>query len=163
LFGIANSILVRVNYDRQLHEKVAEDLAEATVTFFRDGLTKNRAASAEKWTEEFLTFWDPYITKLAPMVKDPGFSSENEYRIIHEFQIDEMKRLKFIQKQTMMSRHLPLSTPGEMWVPRLPIAKVLVGPCRHAEITRISVDTLLRQMGYGTGHVFSSTRPYQQT
>lgn len=165
LFGIPNSIVARVNYDKALHEKVAESVAEATIRFLRDGVKKKRAETPEKWAGEFLTFWDPYITRLAPMVKDPGFSSENEYRIIHEFHIEELKHMKFVQKNTMMSRHLPLSLPkgGEMWVPRLPLTKLIVGPCRHAEISRISVDTLLRQMGYGSGKVVSSARPFQQT
>lgn len=165
LFGSPNSVMVRVNYDRTLHEKLAAEIAEATVKFLQDGLDNKRAESPQKWEEEFFTYWDPFITRLAPMVKDPGFSSENEYRIIHEFHIGELKDMKFVQKRTMLSRHLALSFPfgGEAWVPRLPVAKVLVGPCRHREITRISVDTLLRKMGYGTGKGFSSQRPFQET
>jgi len=164
LFGAWNSILVRVNYDRSLHEKLASEIAEATVAFLQDGLDKNRAESPQKWEEEFFAYWDPFITRLSPMVKDPGFSSENEYRVIHEFHVAELKDMKFMQKRTMLSRHVALSFPlgGEAWVPRLPIEKVLVGPCRHREITRISVDTLLRKMGYGSGKVSSSQRPFQE-
>lgn len=159
-----NSLLVRVNYDEKMHEQVANAIAEKTVEFFLEGLKNNRAATAEEWKKEFFAFWDPYISRLAPMVKDPGFAAEKEYRIVHEFQIGELKNLKFAQKKTLFSRHLPLSFPagGEAWVPRLPIAKILIGPCRHKEITRISVDTLLRKMGYGTGLVFSSKRPFQE-
>jgi hypothetical protein len=165
LFGTSNSVTVRVNYDAALHQSVASEIADKTVQFFRDGLDNKRAATAEEWEEEFLAFWDPYITRLAPMVKDPGFAAENEYRIIHELHVAELKDMKFIQKKTMMARHLPLSFPrgGEAWVPRLPIEKVLVGPCRHREISRVSVDTLMRKMGYGSGKVFSSQRPFQET
>ena len=171
LVGVPNSLLVKVNYDKVTHENIASQVAEATVRFFREGLEQKRADTAEKWEDEFLARWDPLITYLAPMVKDPGFSSENEYRIVHELQISELKDMKFIQKSTMMSRHLPLRLPagGEMWVPRLPFVKVLVGPCRHREITRITVDTLLRKWGYGAGMVFSSSghsskpeRPYNR-
>jgi hypothetical protein len=45
----------------------------------------------------------------------------------------------------------------------LPIAKVKAGPTRHKEITRISIDTLMRQMGYGQGHVSVSGIPFQAT
>ena len=163
LFGVGP--LVRVNYDGPLHQKLATEIADATVKFFLEGLEKKRAETADKWAEEFLTFWDPFLTRLAPMVKDPGFGSEKEYRIIHEFTVPELKNMCFVQKKTMMSRHIALSFPlgGEAWVPRLPIAKILVGPCRHREITRISVDTLLRKMGYGGGKVYSSKRPFQET
>jgi len=130
LFGNPNSTLVRVNYNRTTHEKIAAEIAEATVDFFCDGLNNKRAERPEKWAEEFLTFWDPSITRLAPLVKDPGFAAENEYRIVHELQKLELKDMKILQKKTMMSRHLPLSFPAgpEAWVPRLPLKKVIVGP-----------------------------------
>jgi hypothetical protein len=165
LFGAANSVLVKVNYDKSLHEKLASEIAESTLKFFLEGLSERQGEDTKKWPEEFLTFWDPFITRLAPMVKDPSFSAEQEYRVIHEFHRDELKDMVILQKKTMMSRHLRLSFPlgGEAWVPRLPISKVIVGPCRHREISRISVDTLLRKMGYGTGKVFSSVRPFQET
>src|SRR5437868_4830602 len=119
----------------------------------------------DKWENEFMTEWDVAISYLSPLVKDPAFAAENEYRIIHEFIPDDLRNAVFIQKKTMMTRHVSLSFPrgGEAWVPRLPIEKVMVGPCRHREITRISVDTLLRKMGYGGGKAFSSVRPFQET
>jgi hypothetical protein len=101
LVGVPNSLLVKVNYDKVTHENIASQVAEATVRFFREGLEQKRADTAEKWEDEFLARWDPLITYLAPMVKDPGFSSENEYRIVHELQISELKDMKFIQKSTI--------------------------------------------------------------
>ncbi len=98
LFGAPNSWLVRVNYERRLHEKLASAVAEATIKFFQDGLAKKRAETPEKWKEEFFTFWDPFITRLAPMVKDSSFAAEREYRVVHEFQGFEMKDMRFIQK-----------------------------------------------------------------
>jgi hypothetical protein len=165
LFGsTSNSLVVRVNYDRSVHENLAREAAEATVRFFEKGIAENRSETPAKWQEEFLTFWDPFISRLAPLVKDPGFKSENEYRIIHEFQTSQLTDMQFLQKKSMLSRHIALTFPlgGEAWVPRLPIEKVLVGPCRHREITRISVDTLMRKMGYASGKVFSSQRPFQE-
>jgi hypothetical protein len=111
LLGVPNSLLVRVSYDKAAHEKIASEVAEATVRFFRDGLEQKRSESAEIWEGEFLEKWDTLITYLAPLVKDPGFSSENEFRIVHELQVTELKDMKFIQKDTMMSRHLPLGLP----------------------------------------------------
>jgi hypothetical protein len=70
-----------------------------------------------------------------------------------------MARVKFKQKSTLMSRHLPLSFAGS---PMLPIAGVIIGPGRHQQITRVSVDTALRQKGYSTGLVSLSDIPFQQ-
>jgi hypothetical protein len=159
--------LVKVNYDKALHEQIALTVAEATVKVYEEELQarqKDESATLEqtfleevlkdeleKWETEFMMEWDVALSYLSPLVKDPGFAAENEYRIIHEFNPDDLRNAVLVQKKTMMTRHIPLSFPrgGEAWVPRLPIEKVMIGPCRHREITRISVDTLLRKMGYG--------------
>jgi hypothetical protein len=165
LFGNPNSLVVRVNYDTEQHLAVAEQVAAATVKFFRDGIEKGRAPSPAEWMGEFLPVWTNFIGQLAPLVKDEAFRAENEYRIVHQLQANEMGRVRFTQKETLMSRHLPLTFPhpAAPRFPMLPIVGVKVGPSRHKEITRISVDTLLLQMGYGGGHVSSSSIPFQAT
>ena len=158
-YNDGNSLVVRVNYDQALHEKVAAEVAEATVRFYLEGLPSN-PAEVETWKDSFFVNWDTRITRLAPMIKDPSFAAEKEFRIIRELQVSDLASMKFVQRDTMMSRHLPLRRQfGEQKFPMLPIERIIVGPCRHREITRISVDTLMRQMGYGTGHVTASKRP----
>jgi hypothetical protein len=111
-----------VNYDGATHEKIAAELAEATVRFFRAGLQNNRASTPEQWETGLGPVWDNVLSHLSPMVKDPGFAAENEYRIIHELMVGELPQMKFLQKATMMSRHLPLRVPSETRGPRLPIS-----------------------------------------
>jgi hypothetical protein len=163
LIGIPNSLLVRVNYDRDAHLRLVLKAAHATVRFFKDGIEKNRAESIVQWTKEFLEVWDDVITQIAPMIKDPSFLSEKEFRIVHQLTTDDARSLRVIQKETMMTRHLPLRTPSIAVVPTLPIVGVRVGPCRHPAVTRISVDTALRQRGYGGGLVSSSSVPFRHT
>jgi hypothetical protein len=165
LFGIPGSIVVRVNYDKDLHQEIAGRVAAATVSFFQDGLAKKRAESTEAWQNEFVPRWEESISRLAPLVKDPAFIAEHEFRIVHEFSFLEMRNLEFIQKSTMMSRHIRLTLPngGKMWIPRLPVKRIMVGPGRHREITRVSVDLLLKKMGYMGIPVVSSKIPFQKT
>jgi len=99
------------------------------------------------------------------MVKDAAFRHENEYRIVHELQGHEMGQLRFKQRATLMSRHLPLIFPPQSYATQsqlLPIAEVMVGPSRHKEISRVSVETLLRQKGYQVP-VTASKIPFQLT
>lgn len=126
---------------------------------------KYGSPSPEEWGSAFLQAWDAAITQIAPMAKEPGFSGEREYRIIRQLQIGELHKIRLAQKTTMMSRHLPIRFPknNETLNPKLPIAKIIVGPSRHRAITRISVDVLLRQLGYSEGLVSSSQRPFQAT
>jgi hypothetical protein len=163
--GAANSWIVKVNYDKEIHEKTTATVAATTIKLYEEGLAGTNSDEIVKWENEFLLSWDSNISYLAPLVKDPGFSDENEYRIIHEFVADDSKNIVISQKKTMMTRHVPICFPrgGEAWVPRLPIENVMVGPCRHPGITGISVGTLLRRMGYGGGKMMYSVRPFQET
>jgi hypothetical protein len=165
LFGNQNSFVARVSYNAEQHKAVAEKVADATVQFFRDGLEKNRAASPAEWEADFVPVWTNWIGRLAPLVKNEAFQAEHEYRVVHQLQVNEMGQVRFRPRKTLMSRHLPLSFPQPRAprFPMLPIVGVKIGPTHHKEITRVSVDLLLMQMGYGTGHVTVSDIPFQST
>jgi hypothetical protein len=163
LRGCRHSIVARINYDNALHQTLANKVAEAMVLFFLEGIGKYAPADRARWGEEFLESWERSLTMLAPLVKDPAFIKERECRIVKGFRDDEFDQLKFIQKASLISRHLPLR-PAEDAASspyRLPIAEVMVGPCRRPEVSRTSVDTLLRQKGYPTGLVSISKIPFQ--
>jgi hypothetical protein len=144
------SWLYRVNYDRARQEKASKELAEATLSFFLEGLHGERVKEPEDWAKEFFDAWDQWVYRLAPLAKDPKWKVENEFRLVHELELKEASQVRFQQKETMLARYLPLATPA--WVknrtPRLPIAKVTIGPGNHAAFTKVSVALLLEQMGY---------------
>jgi hypothetical protein len=154
-----NSWLYRVVYDREKQEKAAKKIAEATLKFYLEGLTSDRASNPKLWGEEFFTAWDEWVYKLAPLAKDKKWRAENEYRIVHELKLAEMPVVRFAQKQTMLARYLPLDTPS--WVKRrsklLPIAKIWVGPGGNQEFSRVSISLLLEQMGYANVPIELST------
>jgi hypothetical protein len=160
LTGIANSLVAKVNYIADTHAKLAEEAAKATVTYYEEGLR----AVIPNWDDVFMAAWDYALTQVAPVVKDPGFSMEQEVRVIHQLQNDEVDQVRVLQRKTMMSRHFPMKFRGAAGdADRLPISKVIVGPSRHREITRVSVETLLRVHGYSNVSVVRSERPYQET
>ncbi len=146
------SWIYKVVYDKALQEKVSNDIAEATLKFFLEGLQEERLQDPQKWAEEFFQAWDEWIYKLAPIAKDPKWKAENEYRLVHELKVADFSEVRFRQRQTMLARYIPLPTPS--WVkrrsPLLPIAKIVIGPGNHPAFTRISVLLLLEQMGYPT-------------
>jgi hypothetical protein len=161
----ANRLVVKVNYDAALHAAIADEVAEATLRFYREGLEARQNVDPPQWAEEFFQAWDEWIYRLAPMVKDECFKTEQEFRIVNELHVSELGRVRFIQKETLLSRYLPLYFPGWMpftRVPMLPIARVMVGPGRQQAITQTSVNLLLQQMGYGTDLVTASKRPLQR-
>ncbi len=165
LFGIPNSMLVRVNYDTDLHRTLAKRAALEMVRFCKEGIRKYAPSDLNQFGQEFLQAWEQQIVMIAPMVKDPGFFKEKEVRITKGYAAADLEDLQFIAKKTMMSRHLPLRPPArERSEPyRLPITEVMVGPSRHLPISRNSVATLLSQKGYPTGIVSISKIPFQAT
>jgi hypothetical protein len=163
LFVGPNSLVVKVNYDKALHEELAEEVAAATLRYYQAGLELQPDRDPEQWAKEFFQAWDDQIYRLTPLIKDEGFQSENEFRIVHELQITEIHLVRFRQKKTLLSRHIPLTFPVWMGirVPILPIVEVIVGPSRQREVSRVSVNTLLMQMGYRDFRVGVSKRPLQ--
>lgn len=165
LWGSENSMLARISYDEDLHRKTAKKAAEATVRFFLEGLAKFAPSERAKWGEEFLEAWQRAISFVAPLVKDPAFAKERECRIVKSVGPGDLTKLRFIQKGTLISRHLPLSPPLLTATDpyRLSIARIIVGPCRHPIISRNSIETLLGQKGYPAGLVSISKIPFQLT
>lgn len=162
----ARYTLVRINYDGELHRNLATKIARATLQFFREGFAKRSGAASQQWVNEFMTEWDTMLSYLAPMLKDPAFRSEQEYRVMHELNLEDLPDMKFVQKGSLISRHLPRSYTsefGELPSGRLPIREILVGPSRHKEISAVSVHTLLRQKGYDSVVVGVSAIPFQST
>ncbi len=165
LVGVRDAIVIRVNYDCAQHERLARRIVDEIVRTFEEAMRKYSPTAPVAFGTEFLGAWDEAIVHIAPSVKDPGFKGERECRIVKTLHADELSQLKFIQKSTMMTRHLPIKPPaGNAFTPyRLPIAEVIVGPCRHPHVSKITVDTLLRQKGYPADLVSISKIPYQST
>jgi hypothetical protein len=153
--------LVKVNYDAQVHRELANEVVAATLKFYAEGLEGIDDKDILAWDQEFMKAWEDNITYLQPLVKDPAFEAESEYRVLHTFGGDDLKKTVILQKSTMMTRHVPISFPAGGGI--LPIEKVMIGPCRHPLITKISVDLLLKQKGYGGDRVVNSKRPLQET
>lgn len=158
-----NSSLYRVVYDRQKQEKAARELAEATVKFYLEGLTADRLENPEQWMRDFLTAWDEWVYKLAPLAKDSKWSAENEYRLVHELRLAEFPLVRFKARGTVIARYIPLDTPS--WMSRraalLPIAKIWIGPGTHQQVSKVSIGLLLDQMGYAGIPIETSAIPLQ--
>lgn len=128
----------------------------------RDG----RAANREEWISEFLPEWQAAMEQIGPMLKDPAFEKEAEFRCIRYLDPNESNLVEFRQKRTLLARHLPLAfPPPDRPSDRvLPISHVIVGPCRHPMVTKASVEMLLQKKGYDARGMVSVSRvPFQIT
>jgi len=136
-------ILVRIVY------KLENELVDTLLTFgeqcFVELQGASRAPTEAAWLAEFMPYWVDQIALLAPCFKHPKFEGEAEWRFLYRLRPEDVRdrRMKFRQRQYMMTRHIPLLLPTP-----LPITGVLVGPCRHPQLSRIAVGDLLKKHDY---------------
>jgi hypothetical protein len=160
----SDSGVVKINYDNQAHATYADKIAKATLDFYLEGLVGDRVNDPAQWANEFFELWDQSIYRLAPTVKDEGFSAEREYRLIHEAQSYDLPFIRYQQKASLLGRYMDIKTGGweGLRVPRLPIQKIMIGPGWHKGITKRSVEGLLELMGDKNVEVLMSRRALQR-
>lgn len=92
--------------------------------FFIRGLDARRKVAAvdrQRWAGAFLDEWREMVVYLAPVLKDPAFASEREWRLIVSLGSTDLTNVKIKQRQALISRHLPLA-----FGPRIPLKGVMV-------------------------------------
>jgi hypothetical protein len=156
-------VLGKVEYETATQGSFLDEVLNQTIHFYLEGLRKHRAPTAEEWLAEFLTCWSRYIAMFGPLIKHPKFAAELEWRLTYHFQDEAIPRMRYLQRSSMMTKHVPLRLMMQDGQPRLPLTGIVVGPCRHKEISRISVGDLLRTCGYSVDQVKVSVTqiPYQ--
>ncbi len=163
----ADAQLIRVNYSRQDHEKAAmvvgEKLLDCLLEFARQIDLDLGDPDLTQQMEGFLEEQLQDATGLAPMLKDPAFKNERECRLVCESYGWGERNLRFQQRQTLMSAHLPKRFTDKHNAGHLPIREVVIGPCRHPGVSRMSVNELLWKNGYHGVRVSMSDVPFQLT
>jgi Protein of unknown function (DUF2971) len=153
-------ILLPVQYDEQEQLEAARRVCEATFDFYsRHGSRRDETVCAT-WETEFRAAWDIQLSFLSPVFKNPAFKAEREWRIIKQVFPFEFSHLKFKQRQSMISRHIPLCFGARsLQPPRLPLAAVRIGPSKHKAETEQSVRLMLMANGYDTSQIEVSSSP----
>jgi hypothetical protein len=164
---VDQAFLMPVCYDDSLHSLAAKKVGKATLDFFTAGLATRRNFR-EEWRTTFLQNWEEAITYLAPLIKHPKFKDESEWRLVRRLRSEDVSRMKFSQKQTLLARHLPLTfgipqNPDSSISPNLqvetkvskilPLTEIVVGPSRNSGVSQISVADLLKSSGYNNTNV----------
>jgi len=137
-----------VEYKPAKQKAIMKAVAEAALAYFRGGLAEG--LDCLKFVREDalpMTFMG--LGFVGPFLKNEAFSGENEWRVAWQVPVG-YKDLRFRQKQSMLSRHVPLDfhKPNMEKTGMLPIVSVGVGPCRHPEVSVNSVVALLQAKGY---------------
>src|SRR5262249_50258957 len=121
----------------------------------------------KEWALVFLREWVNHFTIISPVIKDPAFCAEREWRISRQVLEPDRPRMKFTQKQSMLTRHFALALRTRGAPPEsklLPITAIRIGTSRHKEITKISAQDFLARAKYPASvcnNVLVSEVPFQ--
>ena len=111
--------------------------------------------------DEFLDLWHDVLGEIAPLIKDPAFAEECEWRLMRLVDYDscDLKALEFSNSQSMLKRHFKLNIAKDG---RLPIKQIMVGPSRHQQVSVHSLYALLLHKGYKVADPRTSGEPPAQ-
>ena len=100
-----------------------------------------------------LRYWALLVAMFEPFIKHPKFSGEREWRLVYHFQDEAIPRMRYVQRNSMMTQHVPLRLMLKDGQPRLPITGAVIGPSRYKEASKVSVADLLRTYSYSPNDV----------
>jgi hypothetical protein len=159
------AFLAPITYDRAQQIVAADDVVTKTLSMFDEGKRHREGACGTDWMKAFLEAWGNAVSYIAPLLKDDAFAAEKEWRLIRRLMEGDVPNMKYRQRQSMLSRHLPLvfEPPVTDKRPMLPLAEIMVGPSRHKVSSSITVGDMLKTFGYPAGQVSVSISrvPYQ--
>lgn len=110
----------------------------------------------EKVIKEFVEHILGTILILSPTLKDESFSKEKEYRIV--YQCHSEKNIKYREGKSMIIPYIEFHLDDDN---KLPISKIWIGPTPHKELSKLSIESLLKTNGYEKVTVETSKIPYR--
>ena len=88
-----------------------------------------------------------------PFIKHESFRTEKEYRIVY---FGSSNKVKYREGKSMIIPYMEFSLDSV----DLPISRIIVGPTPHKELSKLSIESLLKSNGYDI-KVDSSVIPYR--
>jgi hypothetical protein len=140
--GTHEIILLRVEYNLEKQAVIVDGFLQYIEQYYTEAEGRKLAPSLEAWAQEFAKYFLEQFFVIATCLKSSAFEAEREWRLVNTYRPDDPTLMQFRQRQSMMSRHLPLR------LGMLPITRALVGPCRHPLLSRIAVNDLLQTYKY---------------
>jgi hypothetical protein len=151
--------LIKCVYDKGKKEEIVKSLFDKLEKLFEssnenellfNGIKPLLGNSGHRELIEFIYFIR--IMEISPSLKDDSFINEKEYRIVQK---DEPSETEYRQGNSMIIPYILLDNG------KLPISKIIVGPTPHPELSKLSVESLLKSEKYEGVEVKISKIPYR--
>jgi len=140
--------IVKCIYDTKRKEELIKSTFDLMPTLFESSKSMNIVdVSIGVWTK---------IIIISPFIKSESFKDEKEYRIIGQY-IDKQKEYR--EGKSMLIPYIEFSPIDDYGL--LPISKIFIGPIPHSELSKLSVESLLKSEKYEGVEVEISKIPYR--
>jgi hypothetical protein len=168
---LPNTFLIKVEYDSMRQSEIVEDALKTFEEIIANLCPQAGSLNLTIWLSDLADAFLQAASSIAAWIKHPAFKEEREWRLVHTFADEELSKLKFVQRRSAITTHLPLGFTSLHQVTTtkeglgLPIVGILVGPCRYPTLSAVAVSKLLTQAGYEAPSSFcgvlSSQVPYR--
>lgn len=136
--------------------KYTPDEKQKSVEYILDPIPRIFRSDIEESVKNTCIFVFSLIINSSSYIKHDSFNKEREHRIIHEG--NDVDEIKYREGKSMIIPYTEFSLVDKN-VP-LSITKIIVGPTPHPELSKLSIEGLLKSKGYKI-EVESSEVPYR--
>jgi len=124
---------------------------------------KKSSNKANAWNSKLKSLIVNFMTEfihMAPTFKHPQFSEEKEWRIVADFQTQNiLKAIKFRPGKTMIIPYINIPLPSVK--DNLSIDQIVIGPTHDSLLSKKSLEILLKSNGVRCNSICCSTIPYR--
>ena len=143
--------LKKVQYGGRDLRRFLSRVLERMFDFYLNGSAwdPDRQDLRRAWEDISYTIVERQAIKRFPFFKDQAFKSENEWRLVCWPDVRSDASFEFKQSGLMLKQHLKLSASRIGFrKDLLPIREIVVGPSRHAQASKLTLENLLSLKGY---------------
>jgi hypothetical protein len=164
-----NYSLTKCVYDKEEKENIVKLLFDDLESLFESSSKSESTFSSFRTQVDDISDKDIIdilhhvrILQISSYIKHESFKNENEYRIVqivqNVIQNTKSNETSYRHGNSMIIPYIEVSLLDNG---KLPISKIIVGPTPHPELSRLSVESLLKSEKYGGVKVEISKIPYR--
>ena len=157
-------VFIDMEYREDIHKKLISVILDHAIKIINEDIIKNELLINDIYSWNIITEKAIiYIRKALRRMKNPFFKDECETRLVLKKEDLPKGTLKFRTKGNLLIPYYEKrAVINKKIVKRLPIFKVIVGPCAEQELVQSSIKEFLASRGYGKVLVENSKIPYRQ-
>jgi len=148
-------------YERRDHQIIIGELVDMALCCFRMREDLPSDAAKEKFADNIVGYFNTTFLRVAPVLKDPNFREEQEWRIITTPQKSTHDNFDVVFAGSRLLPIFRLEFPTKKEDEPDVLGAIRIGPTANADLTSNALFTLLTKHGYTGCSIQPSLIPYR--